>query len=443
RIFTEYANMKKILLHIGSLVLVFGLAMPVAAQPIPTASVKVDSLTLEKAIALGLQYNPSIQSAEGNLRSQSAVVTENLSTYYPVIGASAGVTRAGGAFVLNPSIPPRSQTYDTYVAGISASQDVFDFGRTQNHVSAANSLEKGSSARYELAKENVEVNVEIAYYGYIQTDTIVGANVEAVQQAEKHLQQSKAFYTVGTRPKTDVTNAEVNLVNANINLIHARNQEKLAEIQLEQAIGVRLEPGYKVSRLFPIPVYDVQLDSVEAQALEVRPEILNARERLEANKSLEAAAWDGNLPSVSANASYNWTNFNFPLFSKWSAGVTFSLPIFQGMLVSGQADEMQAYVDTAQANLEVLTQSVSVEIEQNYYSMKEARDRIDATDQLVAQATENLDLVQKQYAAGTSSQLDVIDAQVTLTNARITRIQAEYDYNTGIARFRKSIGLSR
>jgi len=187
----------------------------------------------------------------------------------------------------------------------------------------------------------------------------------------------------------------------------------------------------------------VQLDSVEAQALEVRPEILNARERLEANKSLEAAAWDGNLPSVSANASYNWTNFNFPLFSKWSAGVTFSLPIFQGMLVSGQADEMQAYVDTAQANLEVLTQSVSVEIEQNYYSMKEARDRIDATDQLVAQATENLDLVQKQYAAGTSSQLDVIDAQVTLTNARITRIQAEYDYNTGIARFRKSIGLSR
>lgn len=408
-----------------------------AAQP---AKLSIDSLPLGRAIEIALSNHPSLRAAGANLRAASAGASQALSAYYPSITASAGATRTDGWFVFNPAFAPRKQSYDNYTAGIQATQTIFDFGRTINRVSAGGSLEEASISDLQSARGNVVTNVQISYYSLIQAARVEEVNREAVERAAGRLVQAKAFYSVGKRAQSDVTRAEVDLANANVNAIRSRNQLRLTKLQLESAMGVRADSDYKINATFGIEPFSLNLDSLKSTALDRRPELLAAQARLESNRAMAAAAWDQHLPALSASGNYTWTNFTFPLYSRWNAAVTLTLPIFQGLGISAQVEQARAVADAAGENLEQLKESVMLEVEQNFLGVREAEERIVAATKLVEQAEQNLILAEKQYIAGINTTMEVTDAQLTLSNARITKIQALYDYNTFLAKLKRSAG---
>jgi outer membrane protein len=417
------------------LALMLCMAAPLVAQP------AAEPLTLAQAIQRAIENNPAIKGAEAGVRSASGALTQVKSNYYPLLSATASAQRTGGAFVLNPSIPPRNQTYDTYTGGFQGNLLLFDFGRTINRVSAGSDLLDASTFDYDATRATVVANVEIAYFGVVQAQQVVKVNNEAVEQASRHLTQAKAFYDVGRRPLFDVTRAEVDLANANVNLIRARNQLRVANLQFENAMGVHPRSPFHLTDTLSVTPYAPDLDSTKAVAFDRRPELLAARTRMEANRSLAAAAWGQHLPSLSAFGSWTWSNFNFPLYNRWNAGVTLSLPIFQGFGIAGQVEQAQAAADLASANLQILRESLVLEVEQAYYALREAEERLVATRKLVEQAEQNMVLADRQYAAGVGTALDAADAQLSLSNARITDIQAMYDYNSSLVRLQKAMGM--
>jgi outer membrane protein len=421
------------------IVLLFVISCSIIAQP----RISLDSLTLDNAISIALEHHPSLRSANANLRAASASALQSMSAYFPTIGTSAVASRSEGWSILSPAIPPVKRSYDMYTAGIQVAQMIFDFGRTINKVSASNRLTDASEADALAVRGNVILNVQIAYYGVIQSKQVVKVNEEAIDRATQHLMQAKAFYSVGTRAQFDVTRAEVDLANANVNAIRARNQFRLAKLQLENAMGVHADSSYRISEVFEVEQFSYTLDSVKTVAMDQRPELIAGQARVSANRSLVSAAWDQHLPTLSASGSYTWTNYNFPLYSKWNAGVTLSIPIFQGMGISAQVEQAQATDDATQANFELLKESVTLEIEQDYLSVKEAEERIGAAEKLVEQSDQALTLAEKQYIAGIGSTIEVTDAQLTLSNARITKIQALYDYNCNLVRLKRAMGITR
>jgi len=402
---------------------------------------RIDSLTLDQAVSLALQHNPSLRAADAGVLSASSGLTQADAAYFPSIAATASASRTGGAFVLNPSVSSRNQTYNTYTTGFQVNQTIFDFGKTIGRVSGAGSFLDAAESDLISARENVVMNTSLAYFGYVQAIQVEKVNEEAAQRASQHLNEAKAFYTVGKRAQFDVTRAEVDLANANVNLIRSRNQIRLAKLQLENAMGIHPSSDYRVTEAFPIPEFSLPLDSVKLLTFGQRPELIAATARLEANKSLVSAAWDQHLPTLSASGAWTWSNFDFPLFSRWNVGLTMSLPIFQGFSISAQVEQARAAADAAQANLDVLRESVILEVEQNYLGLKEAEERIAASTKLVEQAEQNLNLAERQYAAGVGTALEVADAQLTLSNARITRIQALYDYNSSLRKLERSMGI--
>ena len=84
-----------------------------------------------------------------------------------------------------------------------------------------------------------------------------------------------------------------------------------------------------------------------------------------------------------------------------------------------------------------------LEVEQNYLQFQEATERLVATAKLVDEAEEALVLAERQYAAGVGTQLDVTDAQLTRSNARITDIKARFDLSSALVRLRRSVGTLR
>jgi outer membrane protein len=408
-----------------------------------TQSANSDTLTLDQAITLALEHHPSLRAADAGVRAASAGTSQALSAYFPNINATASATRTDGWFVFNPAFAPRKQSYNNYTTGVQATQTIFDFGKTINRVAANNRLEEASAADYQSARGNVITNVQISYYGVIQAIQTMTVSEEAVERATQHLTQAKAFYSVGTRAQFDVTRAEVDLANANVNLIRARNQLQLARLQLDNAMGKHTKLEYTISKVFKVEQFSLTQDSIRSITLSQRPELIAAHARVQANHSLATAAWDQHLPTISATGGYTWTNFDFPLYSRWNAAVTLSLPLFQGFGISSQVEQARATSDAAQATLDQLTEAMMLEVEQDYLSVREAEERIGAATKLVEQSEQALTLAEKQYVAGIGSTIEVTDAQLTLSNARITKIQALYDYNCNLARLKRASGIMR
>ncbi len=406
-----------------------------------TAEVISDSLTMEQAVRIALGHQPLLRSAEASVRSASSSVTQAQSNYFPSLSLNASGTRTGGAFVFNPSFPARTQFYNNYSTGASLQQTIYDFGKTGGRVSASEDLYSASSFDYNSTRDNVVMNVELAYIAFVQAQRLVGVDEEAVKQAEDHLKEAQAFYKVGSRPQFDVTKSEVDLANANVNLIRARNQVRIAKVQLENAMGVHPAQAYAVQNTFDTTSFAMPLDSAKAIALESRPEVSAAEARVRANQALASAAWDQNLPSLALSGSYTWNGFDFPLVSRWTGGITLSVPLFQGFNVEAQVQQAEANTDAAQASLDLLKESVRLDVEQNYLSLKEAGERIGASAKLVTQAVENLKLAEGRYNSGVGSPIEITDAQVTLSNARITYIQALADYNSSLIRLQKAMGV--
>jgi outer membrane protein TolC len=86
------------------------------------------------------------------------------------------------------------------------------------------------------------LNVKQTYFGVLQAQRNRGVSGETVKQFELHLEQAKGFYEVGTKPKFDVTKAEVDLSNARLNLIRAENSLRIAIVNLNNAMGITEAP---------------------------------------------------------------------------------------------------------------------------------------------------------------------------------------------------------
>jgi len=413
-----------------------------AAQLSPADAQQIDTLTLERAVALALQHQPSLHGAEAGVRAAEAGLRQATAGFLPAVAFTASDTRTGGTVLVNPAIPPTQRLYNSYSAALAGTLTIWDFGKTSGRVSQTAYLSDAAHGDYASAREILAVNTEVAYVAFLQARRVVAAGEEALASTSHHLAQARAFFMTGRRPQLDVTKAEVDSLNANVNLIQARNAFRLAKLQLENTMGVHPPNEYAVVDSFTLPATFTSLQDARAAALRSRPEIAAAQARLESGRSGVTAAWGQHLPTIALFGGYTWAAFDFPLFSRWNAGVTFTLPIFQGFALDAGVEQAEANRDIAQSNLDVLTESVLLDVEQEWLAVREADERAVATSKLVQESAENLNLVERQYAAGVATALDESDARLTLSNSEITDIQAQYDYRTALVRLRRAMGLS-
>ncbi len=402
---------------------------------------RIDSLTINQAIKIAIENNPSLKIARANVDYSNAGLRLSRSGYFPSLSITGSATRTEGAFVFNPSFPPRDQKYNNYTAGFQLQQMIYDFGRTSNKVSSSDDL--ANSALYDLqtATEDLVVLVQTNCYSYLQAQYLEKVDREALAQTEEHLKIAEAFYKAGTQPEYDVTKAQVDVANAKLNLIHSQNQIKVSKLLLENSLGIRIPNDFAIADSLRYDSLSLSIDSVKSIALENRTDLKSLKLRLSAQKSLVSAIWDQNLPTVSAFGNYNWNGFDFPLYSRWTAGINFAIPIFQGFSVSAQVQQAESQEKSLEASIEQLTLSILSEVQQNYLSVIEAENMINAGEKLVQQAEENFKLATGRYKSGVGSATEITDAQVALSNAKYSNIQAHYDYLTSLVRLKRSMGL--
>ncbi|MCL5020141.1 MAG: TolC family protein [Bacteroidetes bacterium] len=427
---------KYILFFLFMPMVVFGQGL--AGPQIPAAS--VDSLTLEQCVQIALKYNPQIRLAEGGLEASKSGLKLSVSGYMPQITGTASGTRNGGTFVLGPIA--RSGYFDNFSAGFTAQQTIFDFGKTISKVAASSDLVDVSHENLRSTTQDVVLNTHISYFNYLAAVRVLEVDSETVSEALDHLRQAQGFYKAGTVPQYDVVNAEVEVANAKVSLIEARNNLKIARVQLENVLGVNLPVHFKLDDNLGVSYVSVDMTTAIETALKNRPELLASEAQVQASKSLLTEAWTQDLPDISATAGYKWNGADpQPLYPSWNVGLTLSVPIFDGFALDAGIDQAKANLKSAEASNDIVMQTLYLDVQQQEYALQEAREKIQAAKKLVEQATEALRLAVGQYNSGTGSAIEVTDAQVTLANARISYIQSLYDYNVSYATLQRAMGI--
>lgn len=403
---------------------------------------KGEVLTLERCIAAALQRQPNIIAAMNTIEVNRSRIGQAKANYYPQVSLSSGYSRISpvGAGSSRSSEGGNGSAFDQYTASALLSQNIYDFGKTAAQVKIQQLNTNASRSDLETTTEQIVFNVKQAYYTLLQAVRNRNVSEEAVKQFEKHLEQAKGFYDVGTKPKFDVTKAEVDLSNAKLNLIKAENAISLAKVNLNNAMGVPNAPEFSIEDNLAFRKHDLTFSDAIARAFANRPDIQATATRRKAAEENIALARKNYYPALTGNAAYSYSGTKFPLEDGWNVGATLTFPLFSGFLTKYQVEEAKSNLNVLTANEELTKQNAVLDVQQAYLSLREAEDRIATADLTVRQSTENLDIANGRYAAGVGSPIEVTDAQVTYSNAKLAYIQALSDYNIAWASLARAMG---
>jgi outer membrane protein len=426
--------MKKLFLFLVCFGVCFGTLLP-AASGAEGPVRKGETLNLQRCIAIALSGHPAIQAAEGTIRTGDSRIGQARAGYYPQLNGSAGYSRTDPM-----TTPSQSQSYDSYSSSVSLSQNLYDFGRTKTQVKIQELSRDSFRSDFDDVRTQVRLGVKQAYFGLLQTGRNRDVAREAVGQFQQHLDQARGFFEVGTKPKFDVTKAEVDLSTAKLNLIRAENAVRLARVTLNNAMGLPEAPDYEVEDQLSVQRAGIDVEETIRKAYDLRPDLKSIAVRKQSQEQSIELARKGYYPSVTGNAGYGWGGGAFPLDQGWNFGAQVNVPIFSGFSTKYQITEAQAALEVLTANEALLRQTVVQEIRQAWLNLQEAAERGAAAEVSVRQAAENLELANGRYAAGVGSPIEVTDALVAASNAKTAQIAALYDYKVAEASLEKAAG---
>ena len=424
---------------------VFGVAASHAAYAVeypmkPSADIirEGERLTLERCVEIALQNQPNMIAAKSNALSAGSKVGQAEAAYYPQVDLSTGYSKISTA--PSPSVRSGTEASDDYSMNASLKQNIYDFGKTRLSVKVQEHNLEASRSDLENTAIQTVFNVKEAYYGVLLAARERDVASDTVKQFEQHLTQAKGFYEAGTKPKFDVTKAEVDLSNARLNMIKAKNALKIAKVTLNSAMGVLAGPEYEIEDNLAFTPYNIAFDEALSKAFGNRPDLKSTvAKRRSAQESVELSK-KGYYPSLSGNAEYSRGGEKFPLQEGWNVGATLTIPIFSGFLTKYQVEEAKANLNASSANEDGIKQTVFFDVQQAYLFLGQAQESVPVAEIAVKQAEENLQIANGRYSAGVGSPIEVTDAQVSYITAKTAYIKALSDYKVAQATLEKVMG---
>ena len=392
---------------------------------------------LDQCIAIALEKHPSLKASAGAIKANESKVGQAKANYYPQINFSTSYQRIGPT---SPSRQPRLDSYDQYSTNVNLGMTLFDFGKTSTQVKIQDLNVNASRADYEDVAEQIVLNVKNAYYNLLQTERNREVALDTMKQFQQHLEQANAFFRIGTKPKFDVTKAEVDLGNARLNVLKAENAVRIARITLKDVMGIPEKADFTVVDNLAYQKSDLQLNDALNTAYSNRPDLRSVIAKREAAERSIDLAQKGYFPTLSGSAGYGYSGNDFPLGNGWNAGAFLNFPLFTGLSTKYQVDEARANLEVLKANEDSIRQTIILDVQQAYLYVQDTAEQISMSEMTVLQAKENYDLASGRYRTGVGNPIEVADATITLNNARANFNTALYNNKIAQAALEKAIG---
>lgn len=417
----------------------------------PTAG---DSLRLgvEEAVRRATQVNEDVLVIRAEQARAAGIVTEIRSDALPQITANVGYTRNIQSPVLFLSQGDQVQQIsigneNEYSFGLNLRQTIFDFSLGPARTAARLSRD-ATDAQVEAARTDVALRTREAYYSALLGRELVRVQERALEQARRRLEQVEDFERAGTASEFDLLTARVEVENLRPDLIQARNQLELARNRLKRTAGVPLDRPVVLTDSFPRPSGDPRSEEAYVQqAVDARSDLRGQQVRVQLQEENLTAQERDALPTLDLVAGLTRQASSDDVLppeqdfvQTATAGLAFSLPLFDGRRRAGQVQQAEAALNREQFRLRQLGENIRLEVQQAHQEMTAARERIEALATTVRRAERALEIAQTRFRNGLSTQVELNDAELAVTRARTNRARALHDHAVARARLMAATG---
>ena len=393
-------------------------------------------LTVQDAEVLALKNNPQISVYRLLSLASNQVTREQKAAYYPnVYGSLTAVephtgSRIAAGNLNNPIV------YERAAGGLTLSQMITDFGRTNNLVATAALRAKAADMNALATADQIKLAVDEAFYNALQTFALQRVAEQTVSARQLVADQITTLYQNKLRSQLDVSFANANLAQSKLLLLDSQNNYQAALSTLSQVLGFSAQLQFDLvdtqTELKPPPDAVSQL---EDEALSNRPEIASQNYQYRASQHFQKAERDLLFPDVEALGVVGRTPYSNTLagvspFTSWygAVGVNVNIPIFNGFLYPARSREagLRAQADAEQ--LRDLKDRIANDVRTAWLSAITAYDRIGVSQQFVDQTDLAFNLSQTRYSLGLSSIVELSQAQLQQTEAQIQFAASKYQY---------------
>jgi outer membrane protein len=394
--------------------------------------------TLKDAENYALANHPQIAAAKLNADAVRQEIREARSAFFPqVYGESDSVyARDGDTRIAAPDGLSNSSVFSRQSDGVIASQLITDFGRTYELTESAHFRANAASDRANVARAVVVLGVDRSYFDVLRANAVLRVAEETIHARDVAFKQISALSKNQLKSTLDANFSQVNLSEAQLLQIQAKSAVSQAEAELSTALGF---PNAQHFILTEEPL-DLTLaaspDALIQEALNQRPELASLHNEMEASQRFAKAQDAAKYPKISAlgAAGINPVAPRDEFRSTYyTAGINVELPIATGGNLDAQAQQARLLAQAATENLIDAQDTISRDVRVAWLDVNTAKERLGVTAELVQTTIQEQQLADARYRLGTSSIVELIQAQLNFTEAELQDTTARYDYQSGRA----------
>ena len=372
----------------------------------------------QDCVRTALRNNPMLVSAKEEVRQAEVAKEIMKSTGMPRITADA----TGGT-----SDRAGSDAQESYSLGISGRQLLYDGAQTSKDVKESEENIKASLYSYTVVSSDVRLDLRTAFVELMHTQELILLTESIAQRRRQNLKLVNLRYEAGREHKGSLLTAEADLAQAEFEVAQAKRGIPLKQRQLYQELGIDKSGPLRVTGEFSIQG-DYSLGTDMEYIADTRPflnELIATKEA--ARYNLQSARADY-YPKVYLNGSFGTASSDFPPDQgEWSAGVSLSLPIFEGGSRRAEVSGAESRLQKAEADERSGKYSVLVSLENAWKDLQDAMSNVSVKQKFQDAAEERARIAGAQYESGLISFDDWIIIENSLVSARKTHLRARAD----------------
>jgi outer membrane protein TolC len=412
------------------------------------------AMDLNESIGVALQNNPTVLAAQKKAAAAGAKFNQAVSALFPSVNVTGNYDQSyTSPSTVQITVGGVTQTYQIGTDA-TASNAGFQAGLTQPLFVAALYPSYGlakkaadlANEQYQQTCIDVSFNVTRTYFGVLRSIKMKQLMCESFAMTKSHREQVQSRLNAGMATKSDLLRSKVKEANANVYLIQATYAIDLAKDAFNNALGKNMKNPVDLKEVgFTGEVNNLpDFDTLLVTAYDNRPDwkaylLLTgiSEEQLKISQSEY-------FPSLVLNANLGNQLTQYPTFqsnvNSWKIAGVGSWSLFDSFGRENRVREAAENLSAQKANVEQIKNSIALEVNDAYLNLKSALDTVVATQQAVDSAEESMRVSTARYNSGMGTNVDVLDAQVDLIQARTNHLQALFDVEIAKAKINKAVG---
>ncbi len=414
------------------------------------ASTQTLPLSLQQALKRGLRYNLAVllnaqarQAARGRRWLALSRLLPRLTTSATTGKRLVNLYAIGFPTSIR-NINPISGPFNVFDARASVRAPILNLAALRN-LQAASAEVKAAGYGWQDARDVVVLAISNAYLLGVAARTEVQAAAAQVNTAQALYRQAEDRYHAGFSPEIDTLRARVELQSREQHWIAARNEARIARLNLARLIGLpdgqrfRLSTPARYQSLRAMPYAQAF-----AEALTNRADYHAAAAAVHAAQARRRAIMAERYPWIGVAGDFGAAGFR-PTFSHdtFSFTATLHLPVFQGGRVRGELMQAEAQLQQAEDRLNDLRGQIAYDLRTALLNIQTANQQVAVARSNTTLARQTLAQARDRYAAGVTDNLEVVEAQETVAVVEDAYIASLYQDNAAKISLARALGNAR